>query len=712
MFGYENIDLSLSFNAVFLVISLLLILAYSIYVYKYTLPPVSRFFKILLIFFRSLALIILVFVIFEPVLNLTKINITRPVNVFFIDNSKSLNINDGTNRIELVNNFIDEIVSSELSGVKKFFSFGSGIRELDIDSLDKLDFSESSTNFAEIIESLKNSEDNLSTVTIVSDGVITEGSTPFYSAQRIGIPFYNLAIGDSSVKKDVEIKNVIFNDYIYTETPTSVTATILNTGYAKNIVSAELYEGSNLISKKEIILDKSGINSVSFEYTPTSSGEKKIRLKVSSLEGESSILNNQKSFFVNILDNKINILIIAGNPSADLTFIKNSLSSELNFSINTLTQISSDRFLETNPNLMLDSADIFYFLDFPNQGTGDQFLARVFEKIRSENIPVFMLLSSDVSPQKLAALEDVLPFSVSKIEKKYLLVQPNPELSELSNPILNHSTKNEWNNLPPIPQPLSNIKVKPESRVIIKATVNGQPGNNPLVITKNLGSKRSIAVIGKEIWRWKLQTAQKDLKLFDNFLLSSARWLNAPDEVKKVSIKTSKKFFSMGEPIEFTAQVYDELFNPLSDAEIKLLISNDDYSNELILSSIGNGLYEGSLSLNKNGDYKFTGTAIFNGKNIGTDNGAFNIGDLDIELADTRMNFKLLDQLSSETNGKTYINTNSDQLIKDLIQANQNSSKEKIITSEIRLWSSETLLILVIILFSLEWFLRKRSGML
>ena len=41
-----------------------------------------------------------------------------------------------------------------------------------------------------------------------------------------------------------------------------------------------------------------------------------------------------------------------------------------------------------------------------------------------------------------------------------------------------------------------------------------------------------------------------------------------------------------------------------------------------------------------------------------------------------------------------------------------NSSKEKIETSEVNLWSNEWLMGLAILLFGFEWFLRKRFGML
>lgn len=712
MFGYENINLSLAFNALYFFIGFILLVIYSVYVYKYTLPPVSNLRRFVLMALRGLALLLMLFILFEPILVLTEKKILPPVSLFFIDNSKSMRIDDGTDRIGLVNNFIDELSQSDLNSNKSFFSFGSKIKAVESDSLKELNFSENTTNYADIVEAIKNSDENISTITIVSDGIITEGSAPIYSAERLGIPFYNLAVGDSSRKRDIELKNVTFNDYIYAQSPTTIGATILNNGFAGNNVSAEIYEGSSLISKKNILLDKSGVNTVFFDYEPINSGEKKIQIKIGIVEGESSTLNNNKSFFINVLDNKINILLIAGKPSADLTFIKNALVSEPNFNVKTLTQITSDTFLEQNQNLLLDSADILYLIDFPNQNANIEFLSRVYNKLLNKNVPFFLLLSADVSVQRLSGIEEILPFTISKIEKDYLQVQPNPELSEVSNPLLNHSSLNEWTNLPPIPQPLSNLKIKPESRVILKTAVNGQPKSNPLVITKNLGSKRSIVLIGKDSWKWKLQTAQKDVKVFDNFFLSSARWLNAPDQEKKVIIKTTKKFYSTGEPIEFSAQVYDEVFNPLSDAELKVKVSGPEFQEEIILNSIGNGLYDGSLLIPNNGDYKFNGYAMFEGKNLGLDNGSFNVGDVELEFIESRTNFDFLNQLSVETNGQTYLNNEKERLIQDLAQANKNSSKEKIIISEIRLWSSEILLILVIVLLSIEWFIRKRSGML
>jgi hypothetical protein len=76
------------------------------------------------------------------------------------------------------------------------------------------------------------------------------------------------------------------------------------------------------------------------------------------------------------------------------------------------------------------------------------------------------------------------------------------------------------------------------------------------------------------------------------------------------------------------------------------------------------------------------------------------------------MNYEFLSLLATQTKGQYFSPDKFSDLIAKLNEINRNSSKEKIITSEIRLWSDEWLLIIVILLFAIEWFLRKRSGML
>ena len=712
MFGFDKIDLSFSFNSVFFFIGLIILAAYSFYVYRFTLPPVSKVKRFLLTSLRSLALVLLLFIFFEPVLTLTKKYILTPINLFFFDNSKSMTINDGYNRINRIKDLLEQTNTSSINGKKKIFSFGSSVNLINEDSLARFDFSEMTTDFSKIFFNINQTEDNIASITVISDGVITEGSTPIYSAEKLGIPVFTVGIGDSTKKNDVEIKNVINNEFIYAETPTTILATVLNKGFSGKASQISLYENSQLIEQKSLVLDASGVNSISFNYTPNQSGEKKLTLRISNQGGESTFLNNQKVFYINVLSNKINVLLLAGNPSADLTFIKNSLSVDENLKVNTLTQISAGNFLEQNPQTKLDSADIIYLIEFPTNLSGDDFVTRLSNKLEKSNTPFFLLLSGDVDLKKLNRISNLLPFSVQMIDNNYLQVQPDVQQSELTNPVIQHSLIGDWNNLPPISQPIVSLTLKPESKLLAKVRINNQLRNNPLIISRSLGSKRSLAVIGKNIWKWKLQTATKNLTLFDNFIFSSARWLNAPDDQKKVRIKTSKKIYSSGELVEFSAQVYDESFNPVNDAEVKLQINTRDFKEGLNLTSVGGGLYEGSFSSTNNGDYVFNGSATINGKSLGDDKGSFNVGDVEIEMIDSRMNYEFLNLLATQTNGKYFSSDQYEELLNYLNRMNSSASKEKLIISEIRLWSDEWLLIIVILLFATEWFIRKRAGML
>ena len=712
MFGFEKIDLSFSFNAIFFFIGLIILASYSFYVYRFTLPPVSKVKRILLTTLRAFALVLLLFIFFEPVLTLTKKNILTPLNLFFFDNSKSIQIDDGTNRESWIKDLFEKTKSSSLNGRKEFYSFGSSVNLIDEDSLSKIKFSETVTDFANIFSNINQTENNIASITIISDGVITEGTTPIYSAEKLGIPVFTVGIGDSTKKNDVEIKNVINNEFIYAETPTTILATVINKGFSGKASQIFLFEDTQLVEQKSLILDASGVNSVSFEYTPKQSGEKKLTLRISNQEGESTFLNNQKVFYINVLSNKINVLLLAGSPSPDLTFIKNSLSTDQNLKVNTLTQISAGTFLEQNPLAKLDSADIIYLIEFPTSITSEDLITRLSNKLENRNTPFFLLLSAEVDLNKLNRISNLLPFTIQMIDKNYLQVQPDIQLSELSNPVLQNNLITDWNNLPPISQPIVALTLKPESKLLAKVRINNQPRNNPLIVSRSFGSKRSLAVIGKDIWKWKLQTATKDLTLFDNFIFSSARWLNAPDDQKKVRLKTSKKIYSANEIIEFSGQVYDESFNPVNDAEVKLTINGREFKEELNLTSVGGGLYEGSLTSIKNGDYVFNGTASINGKLLGDDKGSFNVGDVDIEMIDSRMNYEFLNLLATQTKGKYFSPDEYDKLLNYLKELNTNSTKEKLLTSEIRLWSDEWFLIIIIMLFAIEWFIRKRAGML
>ncbi len=716
MFNFEKISLNFAFPAFYFILAALLLAAYTFYIYRYTVPPISSIKKFFLIAIRTLALLLLLFVFFEPVLSFAKKKILQPVNLIFIDNSRSIQIKDGTDREKTVLQFVKDLDSKGFGSNSKLYTFGTNIKSFGLDSLQKINFSEGSTDFSKIFSFINQSSGNISSVVIVSDGVITGGPDPLHNAERLNIPVYTIGIGDTTTRNDIIVKNVMHNDLIYALTPTSIVATIANNGFAGKNVLVSLYENNKQVDQKSIELNSDGIQNTDLTYTPKTSGEKKLIVSVSDSKGEFTYANNKKLFYINVLSNKVKVLVIAGSPSSDVAFVKNTLRSDRNLTVNSITQAAPDKFIENNNRSeLLDSANVYFLLGFPSKETSRNFMLSVLKEISDKDKPYFIVLSDGTDFTKLKEFQSQLPFTINNISSDYIEIQPEVPGEQRDNPLLQNNATDPisaWNNLPPVYQPNVDMQPKPESSVISRLKVSNIPMNRPLIITRILGKQKSIAVLAKDIWRWKLETVPQNLDLFDRFVLASVKWLNTKDDHKQVTIKTSKKSYSLGEPVEFSAQVYDQSYNPVSNAEVKLNIKSGDENYPVSLNSLGSGLYEGKFAGNKAGDYSFTGTAAMGGTKYGSDNGNFNIGEVDIEMINPEMNYEYLTLLSHQTNGKFFYNNRYDGLFKILRDKNAKTSKEKIEVSDINLWSNEWLLSIAVLLFALEWFLRKRSGML
>lgn len=710
MFDISNIDIHFSADYFLIIGLLVLAVVYTLFIYKYTIPQISKPKKIFLTTLRIIILILIVSAIFEPVVNITRTEKIEPINLLFVDNSQSITFEDSLHKSEAIFNAIEKINNS-IEGKNSTNLFGTEIKDA-TDSLELINFKDNTTNFAQIINSLQNDSRNISSVIIISDGTITDGSNPTHNAEGLNIPIFTIGIGDTTKRKDIEISKVRYNENIFLGKSTKISTTILHNGYKDTKVQVSFWEDNAQIEKKEITLSRDGINNLDFEYIPKSPGEKKISIIVSNQPNELTYSNNKNIFFISVLDDKVKIVVLSSSPSADVSFITNSLKVDKNLEVLSIVQISNNKFLNNKSiNSSIDSADAFFLVGFPGSATSTDLFNKVQHILREK--PFFLSLSAGTDFNKLKQLEQFLPFTISQITTGTSSVQPNIE-DKKNTLLLNNAVEpiNAWNSLPPILQTNSRLSSKPESNVIATSKIRNVTMNTPLIISRSIGYNRSIAVLGQDIWRWKLQTPNKDLNLFDNFLYNCVRWLTIDTKKERFKVKTQKKLYMKGELIEFVGEVYDESFNPLDDVDIKVTIVKDGEKSDINLSSIGNGIYESTYETNKDGDYQFSASAISNGKNIGKINGRFTIGDINIETINPRLDKNFLSALSYSTNGQYYNINNFDNLFREINQRIENNTKEKIKTSEINLWSAELLLVLIILLLTIEWFFRKKSGML
>lgn len=142
--------------------------------------------------------------------------------------------------------------------------------------------------------------------------------------------------------------------------------------------------------------------------------------------------------------------------------------------------------------------------------------------------------------------------------------------------------------------------------------------------------------------------------------------------------------------------------------KVNLISGQEKY--EILLNTIGSGRYEGNFGSIPEATYSYIASAIRDGRTIGEDKGKFSVGKINIEFLDTRMNKQILEQIAYKTSGG-YTDISKYNNLIPLITSNKFSSQEIVNVKEFELWNWEYVAGLLIILLAVEWFIRKKSGM-
>jgi hypothetical protein len=112
------------------------------------------------------------------------------------------------------------------------------------------------------------------------------------------------------------------------------------------------------------------------------------------------------------------------------------------------------------------------------------------------------------------------------------------------------------------------------------------------------------------------------------------------------------------------------------------------------------------------GDYTYSARALAGGKELAQEKGSFSVGGLNAEFLETRLNRLLLEQLAARTGGKYYEPQELSRLSADLAQMPNFRPRDVILARQFELWNKRWMMVVLVALFSIEWFLRKRNGML
>jgi len=714
---------SISFNINLVVLLLAVVVSLGISLLSYhriSLSDGNR--KIVLLFvLRSVAVFIAFLLISEPILTLISKSTKLPAIAILIDNSKSMGIKDRLgDRKKYTKEIVDKLSQLKIHGEKKFFTFSSDVEEIKNFTSDSLSFAGGVTDIGGALRKIQGiaTQENIKSIVLVSDGVYNAGENPIYIAEKLGLPIFTIGVGDSNIQRDLKVVDVLTNEVSYAGVETPLVARIESAEFGGNEVMVSLYDEKSEIAREKLSLSD-GVNEyvLNFKFIPKEEGLKKFTIKIQHLPGEVTYQNNQKSFYVKVLKSKYKILIISGAPSPDLAFVKRTIGENKNYEIISYTEKRSGEFIEGNFNIKdAETSDAIVFIGYPVKTSNVEITNKLKSVIVSQNKPFFFLMSRTIDFDKLKFFSDVLPFRFSRVLADEDVVNLFITEEGRSHAVTDLKDRNHiWNILPPIFKLRAVFNAIPGSTVLAKVRYQNVETQEPLIIASNLGNRKSVAILGYGIWRWKLMTVpNKEFEgFFETFINNLIRWLIAPVEEEFIKFKISKNFFSEDETVEFSSQVYGEDYSPINDAEVKVSILNQE-TNEVVrefnLEQVTAGIYSGSLSLLK-GDYRYEANVSRRGKVLRDFSGRFTVGESEVEFLNTRMDSKLLREIAFKSGG-LFLKPDEIEILGELITSGADF-KPAIVEKkrEYVLRSRLEPLMIVIVLLSIEWFLRKRFGL-
>jgi hypothetical protein len=689
--------------------------------YRYTLPPLPGRLRVTLSLLRGAALALLLLLLFEPVARFTSSHTQPPVVAILVDNSQSMSIRDAAgDRAAAVRQFLSS-PGAPAGAVTRYVTFAGALQSSLLEGPDSVRFDGETTNLAAAFAGLRDQVDreNIQAVVLVSDGNYTEGKNPLYDAEALHLPVSTIGVGDTAEQKDLLVERVVANAVAYAETRVPVDITIKSSGYGGENVEVRLLDGTTVVDRKTVALRDGTVEyPVTLTLETKEEGTRRYVVAVSELPKELTTRNNAKAFFVKVLRSKLRVLLLAGAPSPDVAAVRQGLAEDPQISVTALVQKGPGEFYATRyARALVDSADCLVLVGFPGAAASDEILSDLRSAVERGRTPVLYIHGKGVDPQKLRSLEPLLPFTWQQGAPGEILVAASVAEREANHPLVRLEGSvppGVWGQLPPVFKPQSPFRVRPEAMLLVSASLQNIVLNEPLASVRDVNRQKSFALTCYGVWRWRLMTQGKgDAAGFFAALLSNAvRWLTTKEDTKSVRVAPVKEAFTTAEAVEFTGEVYDEQLRPVDDAELIVEVRRASDETQLALTAVGNGRYEGSVTGLAEGEYTFAAHASAGGKEYGADRGRFTVGQMNVEYLETKMNKTLLEQIAYRTGGAfTPIGQAAAGAAKAASGATF-SPREIVQAREVELWNWQVLAGMIIALFALEWFLRKKSGMI
>ena len=647
-------------------------------------------------FFRFLSVSLISFLLLSPLLKIIIRHTEKPIIIFAQDNSRSILTGKDSlfYKNEYFGNSKELIDNLKKNYDVKYYSFGDNISRI-IDS----SYSSKQTNFSILFDELitRYSNRNVGTIIIASDGIFNKGLNPVYAAKKISFPIYTIALGDTNIQKDIKLTKVNYNRiaYLKNKFPLEI---IINAEKCKGEKCKLIITKGNeeLFSRNINITGNDFIQTVLTQIEAKETGLQHYTVRLTNLEDEISYSNNVQEIFIDIIDSKQKILILANSPHPDIAALKFAIEDKKSYQVEDYLYNDFKKQV-TGYNLLI----LHQLPSFKNS------LSDLFFSINKAKIPLLFIIGVQTDLNTFNKLNTGLSIWSEKNTFNEALPIINKEFVLFS---ISTDLKKIIGKLPPLNSPFGRYKMLNSTNQLFNQKIGSVETRNPLILFNQNQDLKFGVIAGDGIWKWRLTNyfIEENHNAFNELVHKTIQYLSVKEDKSYFRV-FGKNDFPENENVEFNAELYNESYELINHPEVEITIINDKGKKyPFVFSKTGNSYHldAGSFPV---GTYQYLAITKVGNKTYKS-NGEFIISALNIETVNTIADHNLLFRLAKSKDGEMVYPSQMNDIF-DLI--NEREDIKTIVYTQKRfeeLINIKWVLILIIVLLTAEWFMRKRSG--
>jgi hypothetical protein len=656
-------------------------------------PSWGRKLNYLLAAVRGITVALICFLLLSPLVRRTQTSVDKAKIVFAIDNSESVG-KFGQAAMEQVRAAARDLTDSGF--------------EISIETLagtetnaDSLAFNQNKTNLAGLLQTVRTNFEgrNLTDVILLSDGIVNQGISPAYN--RYPFRVNALAVGDSVAKLDIRVKDVVSNRIAYLGNEFPIRAEVSASGLRGKSTTVMLKQNGRVIQSQPVVIDRADFfKAFDFKTSSAQKGVQHYTVELGEVSGETSGRNNRKDVYVDIIDGRQKILLMALAPHPDIKSIRSVIEANDNYEldINILS-------IANNPPASTKPYDLVILHQIPNVlGLGNTQV----RKFLDSKMPLFFILGNQSAVPLASSLNRSLfinAASNNQVDK--VTARFNPSFQQLN---LDAESLKLLERLPPLSVPFGEYNISSGTETILYQKVGTLNTNKPLLVLNTNGDQKTAVLAGEGLWQWRQEEFAQTNKqeVVDNLFQKLIQVLSVKEDRRKFRVYPISNEFDAGEQVSFQTEVYNDIYEPIFGQEVKLELVDEKGKSKQFTYTHTKESPRFNVSGLGDGVYRYSASTVLKGKDERI-SGQFVIRNADLELSNTTADFGMLRDLARRSGGAFVTPASLQQFIQKLKNdrpADRLDSTEDMVELIYMKW----LFFLLIVLLGAEWGLRKYHG--